>query len=65
MSEDRSGREAVEYLVQTQLRSICGQLRPWLRIVSTVRTNPRTRMATVKDAAEQIAAEFQTHYAGL
>lgn len=59
---ETSYREGVEYLVQERLWSFCGDLQPWLTVISRVRPNATTAAAIVQAAAARISAEFRAEY---
>lgn len=59
---ESSHREAVEYLVQVRLQAVCGDLDPFLRIISHVRPNLTCQLPFVRTRAEAIAAEFVAWY---
>lgn len=62
---ESSHREGVEYLVQKELWTICGDLYPWLRPISNVRPTPAVAHDFVREKANEIVAGFKTHYEGL
>lgn len=59
---ETSHREGVEYLLQARLWSFCGDLQPWLTVISRVRPNPTASMPVVREAAERIITEFRIAY---
>ena len=62
ISVERSYREAIEFLVQTQLQSIRGALTPTYDIISWVRYSPRTNNIEVKKIAKKIVKDFTLKY---
>jgi hypothetical protein len=59
---ESSYREAVEYLVQTNLQLLRGGVMPGFRIISWVRANDRTSDLNVQLLAQQIADDFIQYY---
>jgi len=59
---ESSYREAVEYLVQTNLQQLRGGVRPGFRIISWVRSNDRTSDLGVQLLAQDIVADFLMSY---
>ena len=57
---ETSHREAVEFLVQKDLRN--ARLDPWLKPISTVRFSPAVNRDFVKEKASEIVDEFKAHY---
>ncbi len=57
---ESSLREAVEYLVQTGLRST--SRRPPFTLISRVRTNPAVHIPAVRRHAERILRDFEANY---
>lgn len=55
---ESSHREAVEYLVQIGLRRVCGDLDPYLRIISEVRANENCALGFVRDRADAVVSAF-------
>jgi hypothetical protein len=59
---DTSHREAVEYLVQNQIRVIvAGGAQP-LHVISRVRSNQTVNLPIVRSSARMILDAFQLHY---
>ena len=61
-STESSYREAVEYLVQTKLRDIRGNVEPNFNLISKVRYNDRVSDKNVQNCAEAIIDDFQKNY---
>lgn len=59
---ESSYREAVEYLVHTQLLLERGTLSPTFRVIANIRSNGRTEQAAVKRLAQEIADDFLRGY---
>ncbi len=59
---ESSYREAVEYLVQTNLQQLRGGVKPGFRIISWVRANDRTSDLGVQLLAQNIVADFLMSY---
>ncbi|MDQ2771301.1 MAG: hypothetical protein M3Y54_12465 [Bacteroidota bacterium] len=59
---ESSYREAVEYLVQSNLQQLRGGVRPGFRIISWVRSNDRTSDLGVQLLAQDIVADFLMSY---
>jgi hypothetical protein len=59
---ESSYREAVEYLVQARLWAVCGDLVPYLRIISEVRANDTCELDFVRERAAAIFREFLSWY---
>lgn len=62
---ETSHREAVEYLVQKELWTFCGDLDPWLKPISKVRASAAVERDFVRDKAGEIVAEFRSYYESL
>lgn len=65
ISEERSYREAVEYLVQKQLQLQRSNLSPTFTIVSWVRVSPRTGNSEIINVADSIVQDFLAEYPSL
>ncbi|NJQ04096.1 hypothetical protein [Streptomyces lonarensis] len=55
-------REAVEYLVQRELREIVALGDPPLRVISKVRSNRAVQLPMVRQGAGRIVAQFRDHF---
>ena len=62
---EKSYREAVEYLVQKELLTLCGFLSPPMDVVSWVRASPRTGNSQVIKLAQEIVQKFIANYPAL
>lgn len=62
---ESSYREAVEYLVQVAIRQFCGDLVPYLRVISHVRANETCSLGFVRERAEGVVADFFDWYSSL
>lgn len=58
-------REAVEYLVQKHLWGFCGELDPWLKPISVVRTSLEVERPFVRSKATEISEGFRDFYESL
>ncbi|OAR25083.1 hypothetical protein A8W25_28495 [Streptomyces sp. ERV7] len=65
MTVETSHREAVEYLVQRQLRTILARGKPALTVISKVRSNRAVQLPIVRDSAEQVVESFRGYFDGL
>lgn len=61
-SAESSYREAVEYVVQTKLRDIRGNVEPNFNLISKVRYNDRVSEKNVQYYAQAIIDDFQKNY---
>lgn len=64
ISVDRTYREGVEYLVQKQLHTVRGRLRPFMRIVSHVEYSDASRFVLVTQTAQEILKAFLSNFDG-
>jgi hypothetical protein len=55
-------REAVEYLVQRELREIVAMGDPPLRVISKVRSNRAVQLPMVRESANRIVTQFRDHF---
>lgn len=65
LTVETSHREGVEYLVQRELRLLLGRGKPFLRVISKVRSNRTVQLPLVQTAADQVVGRFQTHFDAL
>ncbi len=59
---ERSYREGIEYLLQKQLHTIRGQLKPYVQVVSNVDYNEAASLKSVQRIAEKILQSFVAAY---
>lgn len=62
LTVETSHREAVEYLVQRQLRIALAQGKPPLTVISKVRSNRTVQLPLVQRAAERVIGHFKEHF---
>ncbi len=63
--EESSYREAIEYLVQINLRDIRGDVQPKFCLISNVRTMERASNISIKKYADEIINDFLINYSKL
>jgi hypothetical protein len=62
ISVDETYREGVEYRVQKQLSSVCGDWKPYFRIISNVTAPITTDVQEVVNVAGQIFRKLESLY---
>lgn len=65
VSIEKAYRRGVEYLVQFELRQICGELRPYLHILSNVNCNDASSLRSIQSIASEITASFASTYSSM
>lgn len=59
---EKAYRRGVEYQVQFHLRQVCGDLRPFLRIISNVDYSDASSLRPIQVIAENVIDEFARAY---